>query len=724
MSVDTNHSELNPPSFSLKEIASWTPGVCPEVKAKIRASIPALQRGLVWTPQQNELLWDSILRGFPIGAVVVTKWSDKLKKTVEVDDGSITFHLLDGQQRCHAIALGFADPFPIEKTFEGEKMESILWMDLNPKLEKNSSRTFLIRATTTAHPWGYCKDDAATPLTASAIRNAIKPLGIDASDPEYRRPSPFELWPCEAAATVPVPLSWLLQVPVNDENVFWKLLAERAAGASQFQWASRVCEFCNSSDAVATKARIFRGIRKAHMARLIALEAPTELLEESGQEMSNTNDKDGISNIEQLFQRLNGQGTKLDGEELAYSMIKAYWPALEQPINDVSKGRMPQARMVSLGVRAALAKEEKKNLPVPPSVSALRVIARSERGKKEMIQSFILRDLGNSCDKVGQWLKYDSLTNPTGLLPVHITSIALGSREVYLLMIHFAKQMDGRSLPEGWQKAMQALATLIHWFAADKAKVANRVYARSRGEPRIEDIRGALKEAHDAGELHTIHTPAEVEAFIAIPEANLQEWNWWQPIHGDGIAADIQKRQSVWGGFLHFRDNRELLLYAQRHFLAQRFPDYDPARKDLWEAHNRPWDFDHILASHFYYNRKDGSEFRELCGHWGRTIGNLRAWPFEDNRSDQAETAANKIKGDSGRLANSFLTADEERAFSGGDRTRSDQVTVRAFVGKCRERLLRIYETWYESVGVEILVPTHEKINSIATKPSPIIFSA
>jgi hypothetical protein len=78
--MESNHSET-PPSFSLRGIAPWTPGVCPEEKTKIRASIPALQRGLVWTPQQNELPWDSILRGFPIGSVVVTKWSDKLKKT-------------------------------------------------------------------------------------------------------------------------------------------------------------------------------------------------------------------------------------------------------------------------------------------------------------------------------------------------------------------------------------------------------------------------------------------------------------------------------------------------------------------------------------------------------------------------------------------------------------------------------------------------------------------
>ncbi|HRH96058.1 MAG TPA: DUF262 domain-containing protein [Prosthecobacter sp.] len=723
--MGSDHSEPTPPSFSLREIASWTPGVCREVKTKIRASIPALQRGLVWTPQQNELLWDSILRGFPIGAVVVTRWSDKLKKTAEAADESITYHLLDGQQRCHAIALGFSDPFVAKESPDNDKVESILWLDLNPTPERNSTRNFWVRATTTAHPWGYRKDDAATPLTAWAIREALKPLGLDAANAEYRRPSPMNLWPCDAAAKIPVPLSWLLQLPVEDESTFWTKLGTRAKEATRFPWAARIRDFCVTDDTAENKTRIFKAIKRAHAAKLIALETPDELLEGSEQEKSGGSDREDVSNIEQLFQRLNRQGTKLDGEELAYSMIKAHWPDLEKPINDVSEGRMPQARMVSLGVRAALATEAKHNLPGPPTVSALRVIARSEQDKKAIIQSFITQDLGNACEMVGQWLKYDAQTNPSGLLPVHITSIAMSSREVYLLLLHFANRLlEGHAAPAGWTKAMQAMATMIHWFAPEKAKVANRVYVGCRDDMSLDNIRTALMEAHRAGEMYTIHAPEAVGAFVRSPEIDFKDWNWWQPIHGDGTAEGIQQRRKVWEGFLNFRNNRGLLLYAQRGYLARRFRDYDPARKDLWEAHNRPWDFDHILASYYFHNRKDGSDFRGICGQWGYTIGNLRAWPFEDNRSDQAEEAAKKIKGDPSRLEDSFLTTDEELAFSGGDKARRDEAAARSFVVNCRGRLLRIYRTWYEAVGVENLVTTHEENNSVATEPAAMIASA
>lgn len=696
--------------LTLREIASWTPGVCQEEQTKFRASIPALQRGLVWSPQQNELLWDSIFRGFPIGVLVVTKWSDKLKKTAEEADDNITHHLLDGQQRCNAIAMGFFDPFAANESTDDKKVESILWLDLNPKLEpklkRNSTRNFWVRATTTAHPWGYRKDDSATPLAAGAIREALKPLGLDAADPEYRRPSPRDLWPCAAAAEIPVPLSWLLRLPVHDEQSFWNLLGQTFAEATKFPWTVKVREFCTNPDAADIKSRIFKGIKRAHAARLIALEAPEELLEVSEQEKSLGSDREGVSNIEQLFQRLNRQGTKLDGEELAYSMIKAYWPDLETEINKASKHRMPQARMVSFGVRAALAKDGDPKLPGPPTVSALRVIARTEPGERELIQEFITQELRGACELVDLWLKYDPATNRSGLLPVHVSSIALNSRDVYLLLLHFVKQMSGRETPVGWHNVVQALATILHWFSVDKAKATNRVYAACRADVSLENIRTALRDAIAANELEPVHTPNAVEAFVKIPEAKLKDWNWSWPIHGDGQEEAIQARRKLWEGFLNFRSNREILLYAQRHFMALRFRDYDPARKDLWEAHNRPWDFDHLLASYYFYNRKDGSGFRGICGQWGYTIGNLRAWPFEDNRSDQAITATGKIGGDADRLLGSFLTADEERGFSGGDQARDDETAARLFVRTCRERLLRIYREWYESLDVAALIPT------------------
>ena len=81
--------------------------------------IPNIQRGLVWKPIQVELLWDSILRGFPIGSMLV----------LHHEDSFVPDEILDGQQRANAIINGF----DIEGLCESAqiKTKSILWYDLS-----------------------------------------------------------------------------------------------------------------------------------------------------------------------------------------------------------------------------------------------------------------------------------------------------------------------------------------------------------------------------------------------------------------------------------------------------------------------------------------------------------------------------------------------------------------------------------------------------------------
>ena len=75
-------------SYTLKQISEWN-------KEGSDVILPDIQRGLVWTPQQIAFLWDSMLRGFPIGGFVFSENADN------------TYYLLDGQQRWNAISLGF-----------------------------------------------------------------------------------------------------------------------------------------------------------------------------------------------------------------------------------------------------------------------------------------------------------------------------------------------------------------------------------------------------------------------------------------------------------------------------------------------------------------------------------------------------------------------------------------------------------------------------------------
>jgi hypothetical protein len=712
-----NASEEAIHALSLRAIASWDSGTGIAAEQAFRASVPALQRGLVWKPQQIEMLWDSLLRGFPIGALVVCRKIDKQERGT--GDG-VTHHLLDGQQRCNAIALGFTDPFPptTMDSLKGSE-KSILWLDLQPEKNPNSTRNYLARLTTLAHPWGYTTSDSVDRLPTNRIRNSLTGIGLSPADSKYQRPSPAQLWPHDAIA--PVPLSWLLLAPLDEQSVFWRYICDRTKACSFF-WTNQLRRFLEDSTTVVgqQKEAVFLGMTRANSARIIALNAPQELLEVSQQEKVATDTQDPISNIEHLFQRLNQQGTRLDGEELAYSMIKAYWPELADPIDGIAHGRMPEPRMVTIGVRAALAREQTNRLPSPMTISALRAVARGHDPRKQAIYEFIETRLEGACELVDAWLRYNPESNRNGLLPVHITSIALGSPDVYLLLLCFAERLrrsgaDHSSLT-GWSKPMQGLATLMHWFAVDSVALTNRVYGQCQDHLTLTNIRLALEDSIKDKAIHPPHTPASLEAFVRLPDTEFEKWRWWGLIHGEGVEDRIVARQDKWWGFLGFRENREILLYAQRAFLARRFPDYDPARKDLWEAHNRPWDFDHILASKYLYWRK-GGDFKGVCYEWSNTIGNFRAWPFEDNRSDQAETAAQKIREE--QLGDSFLNAGEQSGFSSGEQVRHVETSARVFVTACRQRLLRIYREWYESVGIADLVATDERIEPIAPKPTP-----
>ena len=55
----------------LNQIPKWETGT--PCKNGILAEVPILQRGLVWDQSQIELLWDSILRGIPIGSIVLCR---------------------------------------------------------------------------------------------------------------------------------------------------------------------------------------------------------------------------------------------------------------------------------------------------------------------------------------------------------------------------------------------------------------------------------------------------------------------------------------------------------------------------------------------------------------------------------------------------------------------------------------------------------------------------
>ena len=136
----TKNQEVVNNLLSLRDVASWQfPALVTDSQGRrhppqVLAGLPSLQRGAVWRPNQVELLWDSIMRGFPIGSLVVTPLlqRQKTRSGAHTDDlpwgAEYTYHLLDGQQRANAIALGYLDPFAFAPVVK-EPPQTLLWLD-------------------------------------------------------------------------------------------------------------------------------------------------------------------------------------------------------------------------------------------------------------------------------------------------------------------------------------------------------------------------------------------------------------------------------------------------------------------------------------------------------------------------------------------------------------------------------------------------------------------
>ena len=187
--------------YSLKEIAQWQHD---SLATESTIKLPSLQRGFVWKPNQIEALWDSIFRGYPIGAILMS-----------IDEKENRF-LLDGQQRCTSIALGHINPYnDNEKSFLSLKdYKPSIWIDLAPKT-KTEGQKFVFRCLTKSHPWGYQLRDNSATLSMSNRRNAL--TFFNPSTESYLDLTSKDISPWDAY--YPIPLSFVLEMDVNyNEN--------------------------------------------------------------------------------------------------------------------------------------------------------------------------------------------------------------------------------------------------------------------------------------------------------------------------------------------------------------------------------------------------------------------------------------------------------------------------------------------------------------------------
>lgn len=568
--------------FSLKEIANWT-------SKESGVSIPALQRGLVWSPQQTEFLWDSILRTFPIGGFVLSQNTD----------GS--YYLMDGQQRYNAIRTGFTAP--------NENENIVLWIDLDPSISPKSTRLYFIKATTRNHPWGFKDDDECSVLSAHERREALKSFGHEGENIFRTKISLLETFPIESR--FPIPLSFLLNAPLDSEVHFSEHIIKRIDNLSenwkkQFKWHEK-----NTILETSKLLKTYYGLIEALLNSNPYIVPCSVLSQEAiSKETDKLTDKDK-TNLEILFTRLNKGGTPISQGDLYYSAIKAYWETIKETIDNIAEDKMPPQYLAMLFFRLTLTIKDETSTKFVGNltIKQIRQYARDKQ-LKDFIDSFVLEDANRIINTV-----YEALSEIPRYL---IMKIITRKREIFLLLMYFAYR--GFNLKD--MKAAN-LAMFLYWFSPDWGTSVNKLYACFKEiqgstftNENINSARKILSELTLQGRIINVYAPNEIKIDV-------------DSLKRPKIACSID---SFWNIISDYKHN-SFLIFSERDFINTYFPKYNPANIKGWDKTNCPWDYDHIIPKSWSVNQLKSNPYKAIVDYWLWRTGNFAAIPFEENRS-------------------------------------------------------------------------------------------
>ena len=273
--------------YTIEEVSSWLSG---ESKVKL----PVVQRGFVWKVSQMECLWDSLFRGYPIGAMMMAREGDNL-------------WLLDGQQRATTIALGFYNPWSQEMNRIGNATNlPVVWIDVCPQ-KKMDTFEYMFRVVTRSHPWGYQLQNNGSILGVAARRKANAIYKELFNQDNYTKLTPSQRLPYDAAC--PIPLCFLLEVAakgLSGEDIV-EMCKKNIPKGYRTSLMPEGDTYYSMLDKIDFSTLIKTVAEHVLTTKIPSIILPDELLIDRN---------DNATDESTLFVRLNSQGTRIEGEDL------------------------------------------------------------------------------------------------------------------------------------------------------------------------------------------------------------------------------------------------------------------------------------------------------------------------------------------------------------------------------------------------------------------------
>ena len=655
-----------------------------QVKSKLR--IPNIQRGLVWKPSQVELLWDSILRGFPIGSMLILGREDGQNE------------ILDGQQRSNAIINGF-DADCLIATESGKYPKSILWYDLGyePEDSDEERRLHGIRLINSSHPWGYTA--SGNKLEAAKRKGAIYEVYGDKppknkSEWDIRKFLPYHFLAKNAEERnntfLPIPLPFLVKAAEGkrgetDIPVFISEVKKHIAAFAKISpwWSklyeNRVTEFIANADYSFCKT--FFDLNDY---TIVFNYVTTE------------------DDIELLFNRVNSKGTPMSNAELTYAAIKHYGSqlcnceAIGEIIKNAAYDLMPEAQLAQILFRWCYSVDR---IRADIDAGTIRKLALS-LDEKDMAVTAKLRilfaDSGKKVNALLQTAKrtLQSLDADGGeLLPSIIPAeIAMKNPTLFILLLALVERhFDSLDI-----NFIRGLIFYLYCFSHDETPTKMIFEAATQDSTDLKaEIQNILRDS--VSHEWCAELPKTFKCFKALDDNELnKDWaiDKYSDLDGFQVFKMLFEYNTMQGAFM--------LKFAQRDYFNAVFGEYNPSNRELWDEINRPWDHDHIIPKSW----RDDNDWAGCLDKWLNSWGNIADIPFEENRGKSNSSDMSYYTRVSNEFGRDILLTQEilqkvesEQITQKGLQTGMDSV-VRDFLTSTRDRFLAVSEEFLAQFSV------------------------
>lgn len=646
-----------------------------------------MQRGFVWNVVQIESLWDSLLRGFPIGSLLLSRKSDGQA------------FLLDGQQRATSIALGFYNPWANqEPDFWSLKNIPVIWVDLIPKNSLNSHK-YAIKVVTRFHPWGYALSDKEVCLLS--INDRKKALELLRNNPEnndelYLNFELTNVFPYDT--TLPVPLSFLVK-SVMDGAQNWKDVLLKDCTEYISLISPKYCEGRYIDDLQLflkepNSAQIKKAIDLMLSAKVPVVEISHEILVLDSDDNSNEDNPT-------LFVRLNSGGTVLTGEELNYSIYKATFPLLKNLVEDIGCSFIQPSKVISLVSRLVLSDMRKGTFPNKVRVKEFQRLISNEKFK-DSLSTIIGNDSSSPAKELFtraiEIFKDTNINIPTVL----IKSIVTDSGDLFLLLLRWLQKNDSENNPTIKRNIIGSISTYT-WFGKSNDIAKELWHYIDNNNLWGKDSYDVLCKL-DQPIIGSIISPDNLKSLL-LPQSSACD-NTLNNIPNNpffetciSLKNDTVRKIDVWNLFINnLLWNRSFLVFAQNEYINKQFKIFN--QMELIQDTNTPWDWDHIYPASWVYNKRNiDPDIR----FWVWTIGNLRALALETNRSIGNISPKDRLEDEEiSRL--SFITDARDSWLCIDSPLRNGDNRTQPLIDAIKLRICSIYKKWFDIFKIDEII--------------------